>query len=360
MAADEPVLTAPLRLPEAVLRLGVSSVGPKPRFESLGSKIIITGVSSTVVNSVITDRPTEITLVYDTKTAKLDIGRPPPESLMSPYHAVSLGDKLCVLDTLGDSPLYLSEQPAALADLADSSCTTRFAEDADGIMSELRGQMKEWAWKRGPSPLQPKCNLRGVKAYAMHPNGHTIFASSSSTFCLDTESNKMSCCGDWRLPFEGRGYYDRDLDAWVGIRRSDNTDGGNWGTCYLCSCDVPAAPADGATPPPAWKMCKEELTFVEPPPTSISNRTLVQTGCRRFCLVELAPVPLESHCICFHDGIQHLLRVTMFRAKHGKNGELLVTPSRPGRSYLVPNYSNDAISIIFYDHANGPPTAFWM
>ncbi|CAM0884978.1 unnamed protein product [Alopecurus aequalis] len=352
MGANEAVRTAPHRLPEAVLRLGVSSIGTAPRFEGLGSKIVITGVSSTLMNNA-----AEITLVYDTKTAKLDIGRPLPERLVSSYRAASTGEKLCVIEAIGKSPLYLSEEPAECAALLSGPYTN--FDDEDSIMSSLRGQMKEWAWKRGPLPLPP---MHGrVKSYAVHPDGRTIFASSSFTFCLNTRSNGSSRCGDWCLPFDGRAYYDHDLDAWVGMRRSDNIDGGNWGTYYLCACDVPSALADGTTPPPAWKMSKKELTFFEPPPTSISRRTLVHTGRGRFCLVELTPAPpLDSHCICFQDGLQHLLRVTMFRAKHGKNGEHVVTSCRPGRSYLVPNYYKHAITNIVLDHADEPPTAFWM
>lgn len=99
----------------------------------------------------------------------------------------------------------------------------------------------------------------------------------------------------------------------------------------------------------------EELSFLEPPPPKWSVRTLVHTGRGRFCLVETAPVPepyggRASLCTCNNDGMEELLRVTMFRVKHGKNGELVVVPCRPGRSYLVPNYSADS---------EGTP-AFWM
>ncbi|CAM0878261.1 unnamed protein product [Alopecurus aequalis] len=106
MYADEEVQTEALRLPDAVLRLGVSSVGDEPRFDAIDSKIVITGISSTVVK----DEATGITLVYDTKTAKLDIGRPPPDRLMPTYRAASTADKLCVLDYFGESPPPLVEK----------------------------------------------------------------------------------------------------------------------------------------------------------------------------------------------------------------------------------------------------------
>ena len=88
-------------------------------------------------------------------------------------------------------------------------------------------------------------------------------------------------------------------------------------------------------------MRKEKLTFLETP-IHLRCRTHVHTGQGRFCLVEAVSAPVidgaEARCPT-RDGLEFLLHVTMFRAKYGKNGELVVTPCRPGCSYLLPSYA---------------------
>ena len=74
-------------------------------------------------------------------------------------------------------------------------------------------------------------------------------------------------------------------------------------------------------------MRKEKLTFLETP-IHLRCRTHVHTGQGRFCLVEAVSAPVidgaEARCPT-RDGLEYLLHVTMFRAKYGKNGELVVT-----------------------------------
>ncbi|KAM0824743.1 hypothetical protein ACQ4PT_070000 [Festuca glaucescens] len=360
MDAEEAVLLAPRRLPEAVLRLGVSSVGSNPQFKGLGSEIVIIGGHES----------DGITFVYDTKTARLDTAKPPADMFSMYRLSTPVGDKLHLLTLPGEPTLNLCEMPAA-PELYDKPYLSRHKDDFI-ISTKLKGQLQRWSWKSGPSPPPPPAegavgvDNRPIQTYAVHQDGHTIFFSSSYyTFFLDTNTgNSARCIGEWSLPFHGRAYYDRDLDAWVGMQRDDSVEGMTWGRHYLCSCDVPLAVVDseGAVPPPAWKLCEEELTFLEAPlRDSERKRTLVHTGRGRFCLVEAAPVrepePRSkgaSHYTCTNDGVEHLLLVTMFRAKHGKNGELVIVPCRSRRSYLVPNYFDDGS--FFSD----PPVAFWM
>ncbi|XBH75123.1 hypothetical protein VPH35_101938 [Triticum aestivum] len=286
---------APRRLPEPALRLGVSLVST---FEALGDNIVITGHSDTISR----DGAFFLTLVYDTKKGKLDGGSPPydPEPWWprGSYQAAPVGgDKLWALDATDNTPGYLSPLPL----------------DATGYNNR-------------------------VKSHAVHPDGRTIFATSSFTFSLDTEGCRSARRGDWHLPFHGRGYYNGDLDAWVGIRVADGADGGSKGHPYLCSCDVPKlVDAEGPVQEPAWKMCDEELTFLKTP-VSLGSRTLIHTGRGRFCLVEVVPATVakeggEPSCPTDDESIECLLHVTMFRAKHCKNSDLVVTPCRRGRSY---------------------------
>uniref|UniRef100_M8BKR2 DUF1618 domain-containing protein n=1 Tax=Aegilops tauschii TaxID=37682 RepID=M8BKR2_AEGTA len=360
---DKATPPPPQRLPEAALRLGVSLVGSGPHFEAMGNKIVIMGVSRTVdINTKRNDDDDfddddghsddndhdddkMITLVYNTKTAKLDIGRPTLERQACLYSATSAGDKLYMLVS-DEPPLYLAEE-SVMPNLL------RY----ESALSNLKGQMNEWAWKKSPTPLPLAAGAGGqtVNSHAVHPDGRTIFASVSSslaspsfTFSFDTsKGGEPTRHHNWCLPFHGCAYYDGDLDAWVGIRK---VVGRRRDDHYLCSCDVPDLGNDPATPlsEPAWRMCEEELTFLH---GAITSPTLIHTGRGRFCLVEVMLAPSGSHCTCLQDGGEHLLRLTMFRAKHAKDGKLVVAPCRPGRSYLVPNYCYDRL---------GPPPAFWM
>jgi hypothetical protein len=178
----------------------------------------------------------------------------------------------------------------------------------------MRGQINKWVWKTSTSE-HPGSNGR---SYAVHPDGRTIFVSCGFTYSLDTENGQATRHGDWSLPFDGQAYYDDHLDAWVGIREADGTQGGEQGSFYLYSCDVPDL-AQGEHPPkplsaaPEWKMC---LTFVE---DDVSTQALVHTGGGRFCLVETTPAPLaegaeDSQCTCWNGGLEYLLHVTMFCA----------------------------------------------
>ncbi|XBI86622.1 hypothetical protein VPH35_094547 [Triticum aestivum] len=362
--ASQQTMPPPCRLPEPVLRLGNSSVGSKANFAAVGSKIVVTGHTRPRCSCAILYF--RVLMVYDTKMAKLDTEQPPPAGVNCHSHAVPVGNKLYMLDSGGGSPHYLCEQQAV------EFAGGYYTQEDDETMFDVRGQITDWTWKNGPS--LPSCSGDHnfcVLSYAVHPDRRTIFVScgyfvgstdnTPFTFSLDTEHGaKSTIQGDWSMPFHGHAYYDGHLDSWVGIRLVDDAE--NWGRPYLCSCDVPnLVDDDGDRPPrpmpaPEWRMCKEELSFLK----GASGRALVHTGRGRFCLVEAKPVvPLAkgtepgqcNRCTMYH-GYEHLLHVTMFCAKHGKDGELVITPCRPGRSYLVPNYAGDA--------AENPPIAFWM
>ncbi|KAF7063551.1 hypothetical protein CFC21_070069 [Triticum aestivum] len=95
-----------------------------------------------------------------------------------------------------------------------------------------------------------------IFSYALHPDGRTIFVSSWSravcgTYSVDTRSCKWRRHGEWMLPFRGRGYFDAELDAWVGLHE----DG------YVCSCQV-ASRSGGTTQQPKWKMADERRMWI--------------------------------------------------------------------------------------------------
>ncbi|KAM3318439.1 hypothetical protein ACQJBY_035912 [Aegilops geniculata] len=349
-----PQTPPPCQLPEPVLRLGYTLIGSWAHFSAVGGKIVVTGSTRRG------DYHEEITLVYDTKTARLDMGQPPPAHFTHQgCHVAAVGNKLYRFG--GGSvcpPHYLSEQQVVELHGGYES------HNDDRTMLRMRGQIMEWSWKNAPS--LPAGGGGYVQSCAVHPDGRTLFVSRGPvTYSLDTEqqwAGEWTRRGDWAMPFHGRAYYDAHLDAWVGTGPRNDAQDLN----YLCSCEVPNLAGDQPPKPlptPEWRVCKEELTFLE----GASSCALLHTGRGRFCLVEARPVvPLaeagakDSQCnrCTMHNGNDHLLHVTMFCAKHGRDGELVMAPCRPGRSYLVPHYAEDADEED--DPVENPPAAFWI
>ncbi|CAM0946915.1 unnamed protein product [Alopecurus aequalis] len=309
------------RLPEPILRIGSHRIGTRAHIHALLSNLVITGAAYGRKG---------LTLVYDTDTAELDIAEDLPDELNSWYFdAVAAGDRLHALQV----PRYFWDAPPP---------------------PESMECQEQWTWAcadRSPIPTHVGATGYGMRAHALHPDGGTIFVSvdylgcqeGQDTFSLDTESGDWTHRGNWRLPFDGLGHYDGDLEAWVGVVS------GTAGCKYLCSCDVPDL-AHGSTPPPAWKLGEEKLTFLEEPLMDGGHAPmLVHTGHGRFCLAEsalLKAADTDDDTTTF----SYILRATMFRPKYGKNGELVVAAApRSGRSYEIPS---DTTSLL------GP--AFWI
>jgi hypothetical protein len=340
----------------------------KAQFNALGSKIVVT------TGSLCTGRESSkcLTLVYDTKTEKQDIQPFVPDGLTGTYDTLVVGHKLYAFDRHRLPFYYLRDARAhPESDDDDGTDVSASASNEIGIPDDsdeeedidtLREQAEErWIWKRSPVSIPCGADRESrtfyASGHAVHSDGRTIFFSTVDDFCprkdmrgtfsLDTDQpggSEWTHLGKWGLPFYGKADYDRELDAWVTFTYSEDTKGQ-----HLCSCDLPATDGN-PTPLPSWKLCKDQLTFMKAPLRAMC-RKLVHTGLGRFCLVEVASYTrLNPRRRCL-DVDQDLLQVTMFRATYGKNGELIATPLRPSRLYLIPAY--DPISI-------GQPPAFWM
>jgi hypothetical protein len=111
----------------------------------------------------------------------------------------------------------------------------------NGGLDELlqRPTTEGWSWKSLPAPPPTFSHNQFVTSHAVHPDGRTIFMTTAyrespglhvGTFSFNTESCVWRWHGEWALPtpFVGQGYFDADLDRWVGLRR----DG------HVCSCRV--------------------------------------------------------------------------------------------------------------------------
>uniref|UniRef100_A0A0E0FEL3 REJ domain-containing protein n=1 Tax=Oryza meridionalis TaxID=40149 RepID=A0A0E0FEL3_9ORYZ len=102
--------------------------------------------------------------------------------------------------------------------------------------SSSPGRHYYWSWKNVADTPPPFGEEEAVTAYAVHPDGRTIFVSTGGgTYSFDTGRRH----GDWVLPFRGQGYFDGELDAWVGLHREVRG--------RVCACQV--ASRGGARPP---------------------------------------------------------------------------------------------------------------
>ncbi|GJN33458.1 hypothetical protein PR202_gb22061 [Eleusine coracana subsp. coracana] len=198
----------------------------------------------------------------------------------------------------------------------------------------------EWSWNSVTPPSS--FNGEDVIAHALHPDGRTLFVSTSygTTHFFGTTSNGgvWKELGDWVLPFQGQGHFDAKLDAWVGLHHKE--DG------YVCCCPV-VSRSVVTTRPPKCKMLQEKLFHREtqeevPTPTHKHlNTTLVYKGDSRLCLVD--------NSMTRHDFKHAVLHVTIFGLKYDHRGHLQTKIRRTVTSYSVSNAS------AYFTHP-----AFWM
>ncbi|KAL6843764.1 hypothetical protein ACP4OV_026335 [Aristida adscensionis] len=191
----------------------------------------------------------------------------------------------------------------------------------------------------------------------VHPDGRTVFVSvkgwkpttpesviyfqgkRSSTFALDMERLEWTFVGEWLLPFRGRGYYDHELDTWVGLCLEKGARG------CVCSCDV--LPAGDDSGMPAWKLGKG-VFFDEDCDDRHLGATLVYMGGSRFCIaVHRAGKDDDSYPRLRE------VRMTSFVLKYDKVGDLRTT-----RHW---SYASMPYQIAHQEYQRQPnPVAFWM
>ncbi|CAL4918999.1 unnamed protein product [Urochloa decumbens] len=206
----------------------------------------------------------------------------------------------------------------------------------------------------------------------------------SATFCFDMAQDEWAQHGQWQLPFIGRGYFDPELDAWVGLSSVVGTFG------HLCSCDLAPCPYEvpfhmGATHKcPDLKISKEKLFSEVAAERHIGVTLVYMGGGSRFCLLEcirlqadLADEPTvglvdevneDSVSVVNEDSVSvvnphsvtlvnekygmHFLKLTTFSLKYDKIGNLTTGNSRCVRYYSLPQ----KVTKPMLEH----PVAFWM
>ncbi|KAK3122141.1 hypothetical protein QOZ80_8BG0665620 [Eleusine coracana subsp. coracana] len=257
------------------------------------------------------------TLVYDTQTSALTVGPRVPDWLHDLSDAMAVGEKLYAVTSyrFTESPSLQAMSWAPITSIPDPY-------PWDPAM--------EWSWKS--MPAAPLDGL-DITAYALHPDGRTLFMSSGvCTHSLDTSSGVWKELGDWVLPFRGQAYFDGDLDAWVGLHRG--ADG------YICCCPV-ASRSAATTRPPECRVLMEKMFQFQGEQEKHLGATLTYMGDSRFCLAESV---LRSV-----DDLESVLRVTVFGLRYDHKGELRNKVRRTTRSYAVSK------NTLRFSHA-----AFWM
>ncbi|KAE8808069.1 hypothetical protein D1007_15497 [Hordeum vulgare] len=249
--------------------------------------------------------PQTPTLIYDTETAGITIGPSLPRSLLGGIDiSVALGGMLYALRSC-----HVGEQHSFEA--------MSWAATGNDELWYPRPDM-DWSWKSVPSP-PPFAADDIISSYALHPDGHTIFMSAhdryyqhvpKGTFSFDTKRSEWRWHGEWALPFQGQGYYDSELDAWIGLCN----DG------YICACEV-ASRSSESDLQPYWKIVKEKM-FLKVPERRLAatSATLAYMGNSNFCLVDCVQREgVESVFDCC------VLHMSTFGLKYDRRGELQTT-----------------------------------
>ncbi|KAJ1296822.1 hypothetical protein BS78_01G332100 [Paspalum vaginatum] len=170
-------------------------------------------------------------------------------------------------------------------------------------------------------------------------------SDGATTHSLDTSTGMWKDLGEWALPFTGQAFFDADLDAWVGLRRSRY----RAASVAVCCCPVVSRSAV-ATRPPRCTMLKEDgddrlIRRGEDDPMYrpwVRGTTLTYMGDSRFALVENVLRGKNAT-----DGA--VLHVTLFGLMYDQTGELRTKAHRATRSYAVSKHTT------LFSHA-----AFWM
>nr|CAB3496570.1 unnamed protein product [Digitaria exilis] len=195
----------------------------------------------------------------------------------------------------------------------------------------------------------PSSNYPAFPIY--FPIGGDKLIAMDTTFAFDTRKFLWTRLGEWRLPFTGRGHFDSDLHALVGL------DSENLG--YLVACDVPST--NRRCPVPAWKRSKDKV-FSEDPGERHVGATLVYMGRRRkFCLVECVSVEAKGdnadQMLLEKPGAvpqrsRYMYRLMTFTLKYDKMDDLRVKHGRV-QYYKVPKKATT-------DFVCADPVAFWL
>ncbi|KAL6841846.1 hypothetical protein ACP4OV_028358 [Aristida adscensionis] len=271
-------------------------------------------------------------LVYDTETAALASGPAVPAHLRRGFGVVvAAGETLYAFSPPACNEHH-SFEAMSWAPPSPVPHDARYPGEDGG---------RRWSWRTLPSPAPPFNVDEIITSYALHPDGRTIFMTTSyldrpnlqrSTYSFNTKY-RVWRWHDWALPFRGQGFFDGELDAWVGL----HPDG------YICCCQVASdigseTPVELGASQLDWQMVETE-SFHEGTERHL-RASLTYMGRSKFCLVESviregakARYPLGDDEGC-------MVHMTMFGLKYSHKGELRTTNHQSKRSYRVSRHKD--------------------
>lgn len=216
------------------------------------------------------------------------------------------------------------------------------------------GELGALSWRKLPdAPF----NSIYVISRAVLLDRKTIFVSvdiTLTTYSFDMAEDgsfEWETLGKWILPFDGCGYFNPELDTWVGLSLYREKPG------HICSCNLAFVTSECC---PEVKYSKECL-FTEDPTEEHLGASLVYMGGhkRKFCLVECIVVGNKDERPS-HLGKKnmdpphvHMFRLTKFSLKLDENGDLTTGDSRQVRYYKVPSKEINKILFLW-------PQVFWL
>ncbi|CAL4885945.1 unnamed protein product [Urochloa decumbens] len=214
----------------------------------------------------------------------------------------------------------------------------------------------DWRWCQ----LEvPPFNHLDACSYAVNEQKQTIFVSirgdTVATFSFETGESKWKLHGQWTLPFNDRGYYDRDLDDYVGLSKDS--------LGYLYFCDMTRTDTDcGLCPCPDVK-CSKVKVFNKNPAERHLGATIIYMHHSKFCIVECVSIDDVKADQALQElsgaeggeassGSIYMYRVITFTIKFNRRSDLRVKRYRV-QCYEVPREATSK-----FIHKD--PVAFWL
>ncbi|CAN6232985.1 unnamed protein product [Urochloa humidicola] len=216
----------------------------------------------------------------------------------------------------------------------------------DGMFPPLAES--DWGWCQ----LQkPPFDYLHACSYAVNEQKQAIFVSikgdTVATFCFDIRESIWTLYGQWALPFNGRGYYDRDLDGYVGLSLG-----------YLYFCDMTRTDTDSGQSPCPDVKCSKVKVFNTNPAERHLGATLMYMHHSRFCIVECVSIDDEADQALqglsgaeASSGSIYMYRVITFTIRN-RRSDLKVKNYRV-QCYKVPREATS-------EFIHNDPVAFWL
>lgn len=282
-------------------------------------------------------------LIYDTETAALALGPAIPAHLQCGFSTVVAAHGMFYAFSppacKEQHPLFFERGEQHSFDVMSCALTRSHSPAEVG-----------WVWRSLPALPPPFSVYETITSYAVHSDGHTIYMTTSyrdrpglqkSTYSFSTKYSVWRW-HSWALPFRDEGYFDSELDAWVGLR----WDG------YICCCQLPTdngseTPIELGTVELDWQLVEDKLFCRET--EKHLRASLTYMGRSKFCLIRSAMREGAKSKYLLGDDGSCVLHLTMFGLKYNNKGELRFTNRKTSVSYRVTRHTD------FFS-----PVAFWL